>query len=220
MSASIAHDLRNPLGAVRNAAYLLKRRLDQQDPRLLESLNIIEHEVVKANRIITNLLNLTRSRSPNKGAVDFAPLVRRILSNTRDVEKVECHISLSAEPFVLQADAGQISQVFANILDNAVQAMDGHGELFISATRDDRRDVLIFKDTGPGWPEAIRDRLFEPLVSTKTTGTGLGLAICRQIVESHNGTIEAIDGERSGAAIRIVLPGPPETSGQIGRTGS
>ena len=212
MSASIAHDLRNPLGAVRNAAYLLKRRLPDEDPRLLEHLGIIEHEVIRANRIITNLLDLTRSRAPYKEAIDFASLIRRILNDTQGAENVQCHLSLDSDPFVLQADMDQISRVFANILDNAVQAMNGSGELIITATRETGRDILGFQDTGPGWPESIRDQLFEPLVSAKTTGTGLGLAICRQIVQSHNGTIEAIDGPTPGATVRIVLPREPETS--------
>lgn len=206
MSASIAHDLRNPLGAVRNAAYLLKRWLPREDPRLLEHVGIIEHEVTRADRIIANLLNLTRSRSPNKEAVDFGRLVRRVLGGTRGADTVQCHISLSEEPFIVEADMGQLSQVLANLLDNAVEAMDERGDMFIEATRRADCDILIFRDTGPGWSEDVRGRLFEPLVTTKTTGTGLGLAICRQIVESHNGTIEAIDTDKPGAAIRVNLP--------------
>ncbi len=212
MSASIAHDLRNPLGAVRNAAYLLRRRLPQDQPRLLDPVAIIEQEVARADRIITNLLNLTRSRSPNKEAVDMGSLVRRIFENTRNAEGVQCRFSFSTDPFIIQADVGQFTQVLANLLDNAVEAMGGRGELWVEASRKEDCDVLTLRDTGPGWPEDVRDRLFEPLVTTKTTGTGLGLAICRQIVESHDGTIEAVESATKGATIRIMLPSHERTS--------
>ncbi|MBN1362467.1 MAG: PAS domain S-box protein [Sedimentisphaerales bacterium] len=206
MSASIAHDLRNPLGAVRNAAYLLKCRLPQDDPKLLEPVAIIEQEVIRADGIITNLLNLTRCRSPNKEAVDLGRLIQCVFDNSPRVRQARRRVALSPDPFIMQADVGQLSQVLANILDNAVDAMGAEGEVCVEATRRADRDVLVVRDTGPGWPAEIRDRLFEPLVTTKTTGTGLGLAICRQIIESHGGTIEAEDGPTQGAAIRIQLP--------------
>ncbi len=206
MSASIAHDLRNPLGTVRNAAYLLKRRLPNSEPRLLDPIQVIEQEVAKANRIITNLLNLTRSGTPKREAVDVGRLVRRVFEDTRNTEAVRFRIALSADPFTIQADVGQITQVFANVLDNAVEAMHGRGELFVEGVRQADHDILVFRDTGLGWPPEVRDRLFEPLVTTKTTGTGLGLAICRQIIEGHDGIIEATDSETQGAVIRIQLP--------------
>ncbi|MDI6451557.1 sensor histidine kinase, partial [Anaerobaca lacustris] len=206
VSASIAHDLRNPLGAVRNAAYLLKRRLGAEQPGLRDHIAIIEQEVTKADRIITNLLNMTRTRPPNKEPVDLGALARAAWKRCVYPDGVRFRIELPEEPFLIQADPDQFSQVLSNLIGNAADAVDGDGECVVEALREPQSDVLIVRDTGPGWPDGARERLFEPLVTTKTSGTGLGLAICRQIVESHGGAVEALDGAGQGAAVRIRLP--------------
>ncbi len=206
VSGSIAHDLRNPLGAVRNASYLLKRRLPADQAPLLDHIAIIEQEVIKADRIITNLLNITRARSPNKEPVDVGAVARAVWKRCVYPEGVRFRIELPEEPFIVQADQGQLSQVLSNLIGNAADVLEGEGDCVLEAARESGFDVLIVRDTGPGWSPEVRERLFEPLVTTKTSGTGLGLAICRQIIESHGGTIEAIDGIPHGAAVRIRLP--------------
>ncbi|HNY80008.1 MAG: PAS domain S-box protein [Sedimentisphaerales bacterium] len=206
VSGSIAHDLRNPLGAVRNASYLLKRRLPADQAPLLDHIAIIEQEVIKADRIITNLLNITRARSPNKEPVDVGAMARAVWKRCVYPEGVRFRIELPEEPFIVQADQGQLSQVLSNLIGNAADALDEEGDCVLETARESEFDVLIVRDTGPGWSPEVRNRLFEPLVTTKTSGTGLGLAICRQIIESHGGTIEATDGIPHGAAVRIRLP--------------
>ncbi|HPC95004.1 MAG TPA: PAS domain S-box protein [Sedimentisphaerales bacterium] len=206
VSGSIAHDLRNPLGAVRNASYLLRRRLPAEQSALLSHITIIEQEVAKADRIITNLLNITRARSPNKEPVDVGALAQAVWKRCVYPESVRFRTELSEEPFIVWADQGQLAQVFSNLIANAADALEGKGDCIVEALREPPFDVLIVRDTGPGWSAEVRQRLFEPLVTTKTSGTGLGLAICRQIIESHGGTIEAIDGYPHGAAVRIRLP--------------
>lgn len=208
VSGSIAHDLRNPLGAVRNASYLLKRRLPADQAPLLDHIAIIEQEVIKADRIITNLLNITRARSPNKEPVDVGALARAVWKRCVYPEGVRFQVELPEDPFIVQADHGQLSQVFSNLIGNAADALEREGDCVLEAAREPEFDVLIVRDTGPGWSPEVRERLFEPLVTTKTSGTGLGLAICRQIIESHGGSIEAIDGAPHGAAVRIRLPRP------------
>lgn len=206
VSGSIAHDLRNPLGAVRNASYLLKRRLPKDQPALLDHLAIIEQEVIKADRIITSLLNITRARSPEKQSVDVGALVQAAWNRGLYPQEVQLQIELSEEPFVVQADQDQLSQVLSNLLNNAVDAVGGEGQCIVQARHESQFDVMIVRDTGPGWPEEAREKLFEPLVTTKVSGTGLGLTICRQIIESHGGQIEAVDGDPQGAAVYIRLP--------------
>lgn len=206
VSGSIAHDLRNPLGAVRNASYLLKRRLPKDQPALLDHLAIIEQEVIKADRIITSLLNITRARSPQKQPVDVGAVVRTVWNRGLYSQGVRLRIELPEEPFIVQADQDQLSQVLSNLINNAVDAVAGDGECIVQARQEPQFDVLIISDTGPGWPEEAREKLFEPLVTTKVSGTGLGLAICRQIIESHGGKIDAVDGKPRGAAVHIRLP--------------
>ncbi|RKY09992.1 MAG: hypothetical protein DRP66_00860 [Planctomycetota bacterium] len=205
VSGSIAHDLRNPLGTVRNAAYLLNRHLPKDDPKLLDYTDIINQEVVKADQIITNLLEMVGTRPPRKHPVDLGRIVEEV-EQSRKSEGVACRISVVPDPFVVQADEGQLRQVIDNILSNSVYAMGGQGGFFVEAGRDSDYDTVVLRDTGPGFAPEVRDRLFDALVTTKASGIGLGLTICRQIIEKHGGTIEADEHNQGGAVIRIRLP--------------
>lgn len=206
VSASIAHDLRNPLGAMRNASYFLRRHLSKDELKASEHVEIIEQEVVKADQIITNLLEMARPKVPHKQEIDLGEIVKDVFSRAKRAEGVRCRTSLVPAPFVVRADPNQLRQMIGNIVDNAVDAMKGQGEIFVEATRDSDYDTLVFRDTGPGFAQEVIERLFEPLVTTKASGTGLGLMICRQIVEKHGGTIGAENCEGRGAAIRVRLP--------------
>jgi len=206
VSASIAHDLRNPLGAMRNASYFLRRHLSKDELKAPEHLDIIEQEVVKADQIITNLLEMARPKTPHKQEIDLGEIVKDVFSRAKRAEGVRCQTSLVPDPFVVRADPSQLRQMIGNIVDNAVDAMKGQGEIFVEATHDSDYDTLVFRDTGPGFAQEVRERLFEPLVTTKASGTGLGLMICHQIVEKHGGTIGAENCEGRGAAIRVRLP--------------
>jgi len=206
ISASIAHELRNPLGSVRNAVFYLKRHLPKDEPELTEFLQIIENEVEDADRIIGNLLELTRRKPAAKQAVDLRQLVEDAFSRIRDTDEVRCQVSTDPDPFEIQADPDQFRQILINLGKNAVQAMKGKGELIVQASRSASCDVIVVRDTGSGVPGDVRERLFEPLMTTKSKGTGLGLTICRQIVDRHGGTIELVENEGPGAAFQISLP--------------
>jgi PAS domain S-box-containing protein len=206
VSASIAHDLRNPLGTVRNAAYYLGRRLPKDQPEVAEYLGIINQEVAAADRIITNLLAVARAKKPVKQHVDLGQTIREALAGTGQAEAVRLRMSLAPEPFMVRADPDQLRQVFRNLVNNAMEAMGKGSEIVVEAARDADGDSIVFRDTGPGVSQEVRESLFEPLVTTKARGIGLGLTICRQIIEHHGGSIELIDKDKSGAAFRIRLP--------------
>jgi len=205
VSASIAHELRNPLGAVRNAAYLLKHHLSKDESKLIEYTDIIKHEVFKADQIITNLLAIARARPPRKQAVDLGQVIKNA-KQAQDSKRILYRISMAPDPFIVQADQDQLQQVIDNILRNALYAMGGRGSFFVEATRDSNHDTIVFRDTGPGFAPQVKDELFEPLITTRASGTGLGLTICRRIIEKHSGTIEAYEHKEGGAVIRIRLP--------------
>jgi PAS domain S-box-containing protein len=206
VSASIAHDLRNPLGSVRNASYFLRRRLSKDEPKASEHLKIIDQEVARADQIISNLLEMAQPKASHKQEVDLAEIVEEVFGQAKRIERVRCRTSLVPDPFMIKTDPNQLRQVISNIISNAVYAMKGHGDFLVEATRESDYDTLSFKDTGPGFAPEVIDRLFEPLITTKASGTGLGLTICRQIVEKHDGTIHAEDCKGGGAVIRIRLP--------------
>ena len=214
VSASIAHDLRNPLGSLRNAAYYLKRHVPKDEPERVEFLEIIDKEVDAASRIISSLLALTRSSPVSRQTVDLRELVEDAFSRIADTDGVRCRVSTDPDPFQIQVSPNQFRQVFINLGLNSVQAMEGKGELVVEASRSASCDVIFVRDTGPGVRGDVREELFDPLVTTRVVGTGLGLTICRQIVEQHGGTIKLIDIERPGAAFEISLPreGQSDTS--------
>lgn len=206
VSATIAHDLRNPLGSVRNAVFRLKRKAPHDPPFLQEYLGIIDDEVATADAIITSLLSMARAKPPKKQEVDFGQVVADVLARDPAAEQLRCEVSLNPDPFTVCADSDQLSQIVQNLLDNASAAMGGQGELVIQAHRDGENDIVTFRDSGPGVPAEVRETLFEPLVTTKAQGTGLGLTICHQIVEVHGGSIELMEQDAGGAAFRIRLP--------------
>jgi signal transduction histidine kinase len=206
MSASIAHDLRNPLGTMRNAVYYLKRRLPEGRPEIGEYLDIIDQEINAADRIISNLLGAARAKEPVKQALDLGRTVQEVFDRLGQTEAIRLRMSLKPDPFTVRADPDQLRQVIHNLVQNAEEAMGHRGEILVEAGRDVDGDAIVFRDTGPGVAPEVRDSLFEPLVTTKAKGIGLGLTICRHIVERHGGTIELIDRGKSGAAFRIRLP--------------
>lgn len=205
LSASIAHELRNPLGVIRNAAYLLGRKAPKEEDRLRKYLTIIEEETAAADQIITELMAMTRGQAPRKEPVELRRLVQDALGRMRLPESVRWRSECLPDPFVVHADPSQLGQVIRNLFVNSVQAMGGSGEITLAARRNDAFDEITVADTGPGIPPDVRRQVFEPLFTTKSKGTGMGLAICRQIVERHGGTLEALDND-GGAVFHIRLP--------------
>ncbi len=206
ISASIAHDLRNPLSAIRNAAYLLKRRTPATEPKLLHYLQIIDEEVASSEKIINDLMEMTSAKEPEKQAVDLENLVQDLCPRLALPTGVQCQWICTPSPFLVWADPNQLRQVFSNLLLNAAQAMKEQGIIEVRAMRQDGWDVLTVSDTGPGIAPEHLDHIFEPLFTTKAKGVGLGLTICRQIVERHGGVIEALLPRGSGAIFCLRLP--------------
>jgi len=205
VSASIAHDLRNPLGAVRNASFLLKRHFPQ-GAHPLDLLKIIDQEVSRADQIITRLLVMARTQTPHKQKIDLGQTIAAVFGRIGGVDQVHLVLSMKPDPFWVHADPVELDLVISNLLINAAHAMSGKGTLSVEAIHDDGEDRIVFHDTGPGIAPEIMDTLFDPLVTTKSNGTGLGLTICRQIVGKHGGTIQAANAPDGGAVFTIRLP--------------
>jgi len=208
LAASVAHDLRNPLGAVRNSLFFLSRRVPAGEADWHRHLSIIERETMAANGIIDNLLEMSRGREPRRELVDLGRAIRDVFDPDHPDTGVELQVRLAVDPFEVFADRGQLARVLRNLLTNAVQAMDGNGRIVVEARREGEHDVVILTDTGPGVPDALQDRIFDPLFTTRAKGTGLGLAICRQICERHGGAIRLLPTSGTGAGFEIRLPRP------------
>ena len=211
LAGGVAHDLRNPLGAINNAIYYLKKKLGpsdiaQSNPRISQFLQIAEEEVEHSNQIISDLMTFTRVDVSSLSATNLAEAVDNALStmeihdNVRIVKQLDPHL-----PEVM-ADGEQLYRVFINLANNAQDAMADGGELTINTRRVDGYAEVGFQDTGSGISEDVMKKIFEPLFTTKTKGTGLGLAVCQQIVMKHSGSIQASSTPGEGSTFTVKLP--------------
>ena len=216
MSASIAHELRNPLGAVKQSAFYLKRlydrnHLDPTNPKVAEHLSLIESEVDTADRVITNLLNITRMKSPNPEIIDLQSLLLETIKRAGLQQMARLSLNLQPPHLRVWADPAQLQQVFLNLFTNAHQACPENGQIIVSGSilKGQNQTQIVIMDNGRGIAPKAIDKVFEPLYTSKANGTGLGLSICKQIIEAHNGTITLRSQVNRGTTVTILLPHQP-----------
>ncbi len=210
MAASIAHEIRNPLAAMRGSIQMLRADMEGESSQT-ELMEIILRESDRLNRIISDFLNYARPRSIIQAEVDVAALLQRTFTLLRNsAETKENHVieeEVPDSPVLIDADAEQLQQVFWNLARNALQSMPGGGTLrAVVENHSPNRLRIAFSDTGRGMSPEQVERLFEPFSST-TGGTGLGLSIVYQIIRDHGGTINVRSREGQGTTITIDLPG-------------
>jgi len=214
MSASVAHEINNPLTTVLGYAKLLLEDKDDDHPDR-SGLELIADEAERMKTIVGSLLDYSRSeQSGVPMPVDINTLVKRTIALVApQLRKAHVTIGLDlAEPLPdALADARELQQVFVNLVQNAAQAMpDGGGLTIESRVALDRLAVeVLFTDDGPGIVAADRDRIFDPFYTTKDpgSGTGLGLAVCKHLVNRVGGSIGVVNSpERRGARFRVVIP--------------
>jgi two-component system sensor histidine kinase HydH len=209
MVGSVSHELRNPLGSIGTAAYLLNMLLDDNaDKDAHEAIAIIDAEVQHAQKIIHDLLDSLRIRHAEPCPVEVLDLVAQALRAGPAGEKVEVLTQIPTGLARVLCDPQQIVQVLTNLIINAYQAMGDGGQLVVTGyPRDDSISVSV-SDTGSGISPDVAAHLFEPLFTTKDEGTGLGLMICKSLVEANQGTIEVestgVPGQ--GSTFTILLP--------------
>jgi signal transduction histidine kinase len=205
---SIGHELRNPLGVITSSLYIL-RSYAAEDPRARKHIDRIGEQVEVANGIISNLLDMIRDRPLARGPVRLGEVVEAAAGSVTRPPAVAVRLEgLEALP-AIEGDAGQLRQVFANLVQNAVHAASPRGEVSIGGRHADGLVSIDVDDTGPGVHPSIRQRLFEPLITTKERGVGLGLALVKRIVERHGGSVEYADRPGGGARFIVHLPTSP-----------
>jgi PAS domain S-box-containing protein len=207
LAGGVGHELRNPLGAIKNAAYFLNMVLEEPEPKVRESLEILQKEVATSERIIGSLLDFARPKAPIRRKVEINEVLREALSRSTVPEDIEVVTQHDGGKAAILADSDQLVQTFGNIILNAIQAMPYGGQLTIKSETVSLDSIAIsFSDTGVGIPEETLERLFEPLFTTKAKGIGLGLAIVKTQVEAHGGTIEAQSEVEKGSTFTVRLP--------------
>jgi PAS domain S-box-containing protein len=212
LAGGVGHELRNPLGAISNAVYFLNMALEEPEPDVKETLEILQKEVRTSEMIISSLLDFARTKSPTRRKLDINDVVREVLSRTTVPENVEVVSQLDEALPTILADPDQLGQVFGNIILNAIQAMPEGGQLVVKTSEVSEKlpksewVAVSFTDTGVGISEENLGKIFEPLFTTRAKGIGLGLAVTKTLVEGHEGTIEVESEVGKGTAFRVRLP--------------
>ncbi len=178
----------------------------QQEPRVMEFLDIAEDEINSSNKIINDLLGFSRVGKPAVSPAQVKKVIEDALSRTPIPENIKLTKKLDTELPEVEIDPEQIQQVLINIITNAVQAMPDGGKLAIGAREKGKFLEVEIADTGAGIPEEVRDEVFEPLFTTRAKGIGLGLAVCKSIIDRHGGEIEVKSKVGEGTTFNIKLP--------------
>lgn len=203
LAGGVAHQLRNPLGAIQNAAALLRH--GPVDEEQSEVLGMIDEEVARADRTIAALLDYARVRPPQARRVTMVDLVEEVLDQELIPESIE--LSIVASP-TLEAmiDSAQVQIALGNLVRNAIEAMPDGGRLSVKVLHVNDRVEVSVGDTGDGVLPEVVPRLFEPLVTTKVDGSGLGLCTARNLIENQGGRIGYRPGKNGGACFVVELP--------------
>ncbi len=211
LASGVGHELRNPLGAIKNAVFYIRRRLAKTDlpttePRAFEFLGIIDEEVDAANKVITDLLGFSRLAKPTVLPVSIAGVIEDALQHISQPENINLIKHIYEKLPMVMVDADQIRQVFVNLIINAQQAMDEGGHLDIRVKSSAEKVEVEFADTGCGIPEPALSKIFDPLFTTKAKGIGLGLSVCKSILEKHGGDIRVESEVMKGTKFTVSLP--------------
>lgn len=197
VTAVFAHEVRNPINNIYSGLQLLSATLPENDPNQ-DNLTRLQHDCMRLNHLMESVLNFSKNTQTQFEPVDIKQLIQRILDRWKPrFNKVNVEALFQSEGDIpkVSGDPRSLEQVFTNLVSNAVEAMKTGGMLAVRVSpvhnMPNMPQVLVtVSDNGPGIPDEVRDRIFEPFVTTKSVGTGLGLAITKRIVTAHHGSIQ------------------------------
>lgn len=215
LAASLAHEIRNPLASISGAAGILQRRaapLEYQQ----DSLEIIQKESQRLNKLLTGFLNFAKPRSPRLQRTDLNELMLSVQSLVSHTAGLNNNNTLSYTPPAqgaeIDCDPEQMKQVLLNLVINAIEASPAGSEIRLRTLVHNESAAIEIEDDGSGIPQEAVDRIFDPFFTTKPNGTGLGLAISSMIVAQHSGTLSFHASPRGGTTFRIELPANQEAT--------
>ncbi|AHB47371.1 histidine kinase [Hyphomicrobium nitrativorans NL23] len=217
LSASIAHEINQPLSSMVTDANAGQRWLSRDEPEIEHARNALKRiadEGYRADKIVAGIRQMFQTGAQDREFVDLKCVIEDAVARSlqdRSAARIEVEKLYRDEPKMVIGNAGQLLQVVANLLDNAVDAMKDSGirsrKISIGIAHGDGDEVEVsISDTGPGVRPEILDRVFLPFVSTKPEGMGMGLMFCRSVVEAHGGRIWTTENKPAGAVFRFTLP--------------
>lgn len=210
MAAGIAHEINNPLAGILLYSSNLIKKVPETGP-LKKGLEVIIHETIRCRGIIQDLLEFSRQREPLKALADLNGVINKassILSNEFRLNRISLEKRLADNLPSVLIDVNQMEQVFINFFMNAIEAIQGQGQISVRSYKDkDNQGVVVeIEDSGMGIPQEHLERIFEPFFSTKPKGTGLGLAVNYGIIQKHGGQLRVSSQPGRGTTMTIRLP--------------
>jgi PAS domain S-box-containing protein len=213
LTATVSHELRNPLGTMRSSMFVIDQALRGASERALRASERINRGIVRCDRIIDDLLGFTRTQASDRQPVVLDEWLAELLDELTVPDGIELARDLTAPGVSVEIDPEQMRRAVVNLYENAYQAVsDEHSgtapgpRITVSSRLRGESFEIAVSDTGPGIPPDSLGSIFEPLFSTKSFGTGLGLPTVKQIVEGHGGTVEVENAEGRGVMFRLLVP--------------
>jgi two-component system sensor histidine kinase PilS (NtrC family) len=207
LAAGLAHEIRNPVAAIRGAVDELEENLAA--PAMAGRLcSIAVREADHLNSIVSGFLDFASNPTMRRDAVDLVEVLNEVIESRQGQSQSQGEIRFAHPngPYPVRGDRMRLRQVFVNIIKNAFEAMEQRGNLEIKLTCSPTYAEIRFDDEGPGIEPDKVDRIFEPFYTTRANGVGMGLAVCHRIVTAHDGTINATSRQSGGASIVVRLP--------------
>ena len=211
MVASVSHEIKNPLGIVRSTAEILTKRLRSISPDNEHLAHVVAEETMRLDGVVREFLDFARPKTPKMQPRSVNEIVNKAIDFLRpefEKNQIDCKLELEKDLPLAQIDYELLYRAFLNILLNSVQAMSKGGEIMVrslAAGRNCESVIIEFSDNGPGMDNEKLAKIFNPFFTDKSRGTGLGLSIVKNIIDSHNGHIEAESEPGIGTTFRITL---------------
>jgi signal transduction histidine kinase len=217
LASAVGHELRNPLGVMTNAIYVIEQCTPDGPPLVREYIDLVRGQIAASERIVGDLLDTARVRTPEAEAVELRELIEAQTRRLGPTTSVAVETLIPNDLPAVRMDAVQLSQILFNLMTNAVQAMGDGGSLTIRAVADEahQRVKLAMTDTGPGISPEMLERIFEPLFTTKARGLGLGLWVSQNLATANGATLEAESRPGDGATFTLDMPMAVEASAAV-----
>jgi signal transduction histidine kinase len=206
LAAMVGHDLRNPLSGIAGATYFLKKKYDQMEDETAQKMfEIIERDIEYSNKIVNDLLDYSRTMDLELSATNPKRLVEEALESIVMPENIRV-VNLTLDEPDINIDIQMMKRVIINLVNNAIDAMTGGGEITIKSNVTEDDYELHITDTGVGIQDDILEKIWNPLFTTKAKGMGFGLSICKRVLEYQRGSITVKSKVGEGTTFIIKLP--------------
>lgn len=222
IASSIAHEIKNPLGAISIHLQILSKKLKRMDCKhasvdeleegkdeMIGFINVIEEEIENLNNVVSEFLNNFKNQEAEQKLYDVNEIINSLITFIKpDFEQrnIVYHLDLYKEQLLIACSSSSITHVMLNVIKNAMDVMSDGGEITIKSYHKDSRIIVSISDTGPGIPEDKIESIFSPYMTTKENGTGIGLALSDKIMQSHKGSIFVDPTYHDGARFILDFP--------------